>query len=37
MVQQRDDVTGQCLDRHRAVGVGSAAVAPSGFPPPWTS
>ena len=27
MVEQRDDVTGQRLDRHRAVGVGGVPVA----------
>jgi hypothetical protein len=27
MVQQRDDVTSQRLDRHRAAGVGSVPVA----------
>ena len=27
MVKQRDDVIGQCLDRHRAAGVGGVPVA----------
>jgi hypothetical protein len=32
MVQQRDDVTGQRLDRHRAAGVGGVPM-PLGAPP----